>query len=93
MGRTALVANRCEALSGNLTTSYGAFTIKRDDSDRLQPAYAHFVMRLRNTFEREESWAVPPRPAHGPLGWITEKVCGIFVANSADCAGFADSSG
>lgn len=37
--------------------------------------------------------AVPPRPAHGPLSEITERVCGIFVANSADRAGFADSSG
>jgi hypothetical protein len=44
-------------------------------------------------FEEEESWAVPPRPAHSPLGLIIEKVCGIFVANGADCAGFTDSSG
>jgi hypothetical protein len=27
-------------------------------------------------FERQESWAVPPRPAHGPLGLLFKK----FVA-------------
>jgi hypothetical protein len=37
----------------------------------------------------EAKMGCSPRPAHGPLGWISEKFCGIFVANSADYAGFA----
>jgi hypothetical protein len=46
------------------------------------------------TFEREAkrgcSATASPRRT-----WLdsAKKVCGIFAANSADCAGFADSSG
>ncbi len=37
---------------------------------------------------------IPPRISPcAPLACKVGKVCGIFVANSADYAGFADSSG
>jgi hypothetical protein len=40
----------------------------------------------------EKSWADPPTGQPTRTACLIEKVCGIFVANSANYAGFADSA-
>src|SRR5580704_10055634 len=48
------------------------------------------AVRIKRRFGGE-TWADPARPAHWPTWLIVEQVGSNLVANSADCAGFADS--
>jgi hypothetical protein len=57
-------------------------------------ALAPLGSSLFDVQEQQKSWADPPRISPcAPLACKVRKVCGIFVANCADYAGFADLSG